>query len=555
MKNKFLPVVIVSIALLVFDSCKEEAHRLALYIPKDASSVFTVDIAAIKNKIVSSGITIDSLANLFSEHNSKNDLKWNDIENSGIDLTRTIYIFSKETNSIQQGKTRSGGLIAEVNDAQKLESFLKKQNAAAVSSGGSYKYMLIDDNAVAGWTDEVLIISTVNSTEHMANDDTLSQQQLAALFAQKESGSLASFNGFKDIMAKPGDIHFYTNTSAGLNAAVIPGMSQLNTLLEDSYSEGVINFEKGKIVATGETHYNKTIASMVDKNPPKQIKIDMIKKYPGTLTGFGVISFDPKLLIEILHYLGFDAMADSFASSIGFTTNDVVNAFSGDIAIMFSSRADQATKEFRPNISGFLLNVGIGDRTAFDKVFTGLLNKELLTKKGDTYQLGLAGGHGFVIGTGNNSLLVASSDELIKSYQSSSSNAATLPEGIEKQINNKSMALYIDINKLMQNKPGKDISAGTYGTDTSYTNNVAKAAQETFKNFIASAYKDDGKTFKSNFELNFVNANENSLASLTKFIAIAHKENEKRKVYSKSFRLDSPVIDSMQPENDSDDDE
>lgn len=531
MKNKFLPAVMVSLVWLVFASCKEETHRLELYIPKDASSVFTVDVAAIKNKIVSSGITIDSLANLFSEHNNKNDLKWNDIENSGIDLAQTIYIFSKETNSIQQGKTRSGGLVAEVSDAKKLESFLKKQSAAAVSSGTGYKYILIDDNAVAGWTDDVLIISTVNSVEHMANDDTLSQQQLTALFAQKESGSLASFDGFNDIMAKPGDIHFYTNTSAGLNAAAIPGMSQLNTLLEDSYSEGVVNFEKGKIEATGETHYNKIIANMVDKNPPGQIKMDMIKKYPGTLTGFGVVSFNPKLLIEILHYLGFDVMADSFASSIGFTTNDVINAFSGDIAVMFSSRADQATKEFRPNISGFLLNLGIGDRAAFDKVFTGLLNKELLTKKGGTYQLGLAGGHGFVIGTGNNNLLIASSDGLISSYQSSSSNTATLPGGIEKQINNKSMALYIDLNKLTQNKPGKDTSNKTYQADASYTNNVAKAAQETFKNFIASAYKDNGKTFKSNFELNFVNANENSLANLTKFIVIAHEENEKHKVH------------------------
>ena len=554
MKNKFLPVAIISVVLLVFASCKETPHRLALYIPKDATSVFTVDVAAIKNKIVSSGITIDSLANLFSEHN-ENGLQWNDIENSGIDLANPVYIFSKETNSIQQGKIRNGGLIAEVNDAKKLESFLKKQNNdIAVSAGNNYKYLLLEGNTVAGWTENVLIISTTNSGEHMANNDTVSQQQLAALFAQKEAASLASFDGFKDIMAKPGDIHFYTNTSAGLNTAVMPGMTQLNALVEDSYSEGVINFEKGKIEAAAETHYNKTLANMVDKNPPGQVKMDMIKKYPGALTGFGVISFDPKLLIDMLHYLGFDAMADGFASGIGFTTNDVVNAFSGDVAVMFSSRADHETREFKPNISGFLLNLGIGDKAAFDKVLTGLLNKELLTKNGDTYQLGLSGGHGFVIGTGNNSLLIASSEELIKAYQSPSSNAVNLPTGIEKQLNNKSMALYIDINKLMQNKPGKDSSPGTL-SDTSYTNKVAKTARETFKNFIASAYKDDSKTFKSNFELNFVNADENSLASLTKFIVVAHEENEKRKVYSKSYRPDFPPIDSMAAENDTDDED
>ena len=253
----------------------------------------------------------------------------------------------------------------------------------------------------------------------------------------------------------------------------------------------------------------------------------MIKNYPGLLSGFGIISFNPKVVIDILHYLGFDVMADSFASGLGFTTGDVMNSFSGDIAFMFSPRSEKAMQS-TPRYPGFLINLAIGDKAAFDKVLTGLLNKEILTKHGDEYQLGLAGGHGFVIETGNNSLLISSSDELIKAYQSPG-NKNGLPPDIEKKISNKSMALYVDINNLLLNKAAEDTGADIHWNDSYYFHNVSRAAKETFKDFIATTDKGDGKTIQGSFELNFVNTNENSLASLTKFLAIAREEKLKNK--------------------------
>ncbi|HEX5152771.1 MAG TPA: DUF4836 family protein [Parafilimonas sp.] len=527
MKNRAFAFAMIFVTIVAYTSCTKPASQLALYVPKDATAVFTIDTKALTDKIASSGITIDSLASLFKEEEGENGLQWNDIRNSGIDLDKSIYIYSKQTSSVQLGNIQSGALVAEVQDANKLEAFFKKQTSNNVLSADKYKYISLDNESAAGWTDRIVIISTTK-TSSTPGEKISAQQQLTTLFTQKESASIASLDEFGNMLAKPGDIHFYINTASGLNTTAVTGMTNLNALVQDSYTEGVINFEKGKIAATTESHYNKTLSGILTKYPSKNIDKDIIKNYPGALAGFGIISFDPKVLVDILHYVGFDVMADGFASGMGFTTSDVVNAFSGDIAIMYSPRSKTTGGQQQSGESGFLLNLAIGDKTAFDKVITGLLNKEILTKHGDEYQLGLAGGHGFVIENDNASLFISSSDELIKAYQAPG-NKAALPADIEKKISDKTMALYVDINQLLQNKTTKDSSADIHLRDSYYVFNVSKAAKETFKNIIATTDKGDGKTVKGNFELNFVNTNENSLASLTKFMAIARKEKLREK--------------------------
>ena len=553
MKNKFSLFTAICFAMLAFAACEKPVSQLAIYVPKDASAVFTIDTKAIMDKIASSGITIDSLANMLTKNNDEFALHWNDIKNSGINLNKPLYAFVKQTNSIQQGNIQSSGIIAEIDDAKKIEAFLKKEKVGAdVLSGGKYQYIALGDDYVAGWTDKILIISNVSGGnaspgKYSTGEGTLSQLQLTTLFTQNESASIASLGEFRDMLAKPGDIHFFTNASMNLGNMGMLGMTKANALLQGTYSEGAINFDKGKIIASGETHYNKTLTDILDKYPSKEINLDMIKSYPDTLSGFGIIAFNPKVLVDILHYLGFDMMADGFTSNMGFTTTDVVNAFSGDIAVMFSPRSDK-TMGMMPHTPGFLLSIAIGDKTAFDKVLNGLLNKQILTKNGDEYQLGLAGGHGFVIETGNNNLFISSSDELIKAYQSGSKNA--LPADVEKEVSNKSMAVYVDINTLLNNKSAKDSSVNIHLRDSHYIFNISQAAKATFKNLIATTDKSDGKSITGNFELNFVNTNENSLASLVKFISIAHEEEMKHKNDPQMFPPPGMMNDSTQPDKD-----
>ena len=220
MKNKLSVIAAVCFLIIAFAACKKPVPQLAKYVPKDASMVFTIDPQAIIDKIASSGITIDSLANMFTKKNDDYSLRWNDIKNSGVDLSKSIYFFSKETNSMQAGKTSTSGVIAEVNDVAKLEAFLKKEKVGAdVMSADDYKYISLGNEYIAGWTDKVLIISHVVGGHNSKGDFSTgqgmaSQVQLTTLFKQNESASIASADGFTDMFSKKGDMHFYTNALA-----------------------------------------------------------------------------------------------------------------------------------------------------------------------------------------------------------------------------------------------------------------------------------------------------------------------------------------------------
>ncbi|HYJ63421.1 MAG TPA: DUF4836 family protein [Parafilimonas sp.] len=549
MKHKPLLPVVISVLLFALSSCKQNVPQLALYVPKDAATVFVIDTKAITDKINSSGITMDSIMNMMDKYGS--NLHWSDIENSGVDLIKPFFAFNSTTNSMQNGNTENSGVVASLSATGKLESFLQKQlNTPNVKTDTKYKYIDLKDGSVVGWNNNVLILSSVKPNKQERADEALSHQQLTTLFTQSESNSLASISEFKNALNKPGDIHFWSNASGNLNNIPMLGMTKITTLFKDTYTDGTIDFENGKAIATAETHYNKTLSDILNKYPSREIDKSMLSRYPQPINGFGIVAFNPKVLIDILHYLGYDTMADNYTSEMGFSTNDIVNAFSGDIAVIFSDfKMEDKSIPYLPGVQSktpggeFLVNAKIGDKAAFNKVIAGLVNKNILTKNGDQYQLGFFGGHDFIIETTNNNLLIASDDALIKTYEASTTNSA-LTSDVEKEIDDKSMAMYIDIAAMLQKTNSSDTSAVK----------TMQAARATFKNFIASTDKSDGKSTNANLELNTVNANENSLAALVKFISIAHEENmhkrDKWAAYPPSSNQNE--TDSSTEQNDSD---
>jgi uncharacterized protein DUF4836 len=547
MKNKLSLPAIISFLLLAFSSCKQNVPQLALYVPKDAATVFIIDAKAITDKINSSGITMDSIVNMMDKHGS--NLRWSDIENSGVDLTKPVFAFNTTKTSVQMGNTENSGIVASLSGTGKLESFLQKQlNTPNVKTDTKYKYVDLKDGSVVGWTNNVLILSSVKPNKQERADEALSHQQLTALFTQSESNSLASVSGFKNALNKPGDIHFWSNASGSLNNIPMLGMTKITSLFQDTYTDGTIDFENGKAIVSSETHFNKTLSDMLKKYPAKEIDKSMISRYPKPVNGFGIVAFNPKVLVDILHYLGYDTMADNYTSEMGFSTNDIVNAFSGDIAVIFSDfKMEDKAIPYLPGVQSktpggeFLVNVKIGDKAAFDRVMNGLVNKNILSKNGDQYQLGFFGGHDFVIETTSNNLFIASDDALIKAYEASTTNAA-LTGDIEKEIDDKSMAIYVDVAGML-----KKANAG----DTSSLK-TAQAAQATFKNFIASTDKGDGKSVTGNLELNFVNTSKNSLAALVKFMSIAHEENMHKRDKWAAYPPHLNDTDSSMEQNDSD---
>src|SRR6187455_2122553 len=101
MKNKISAIVAICVVIVFFAACKKPSSKLALYVPADASAVLTIDAKTLTDKIASSGISIDSLANIFNNPMDENYIGWNSIQNAGIKLDKPIYAFLKDQNTMQ----------------------------------------------------------------------------------------------------------------------------------------------------------------------------------------------------------------------------------------------------------------------------------------------------------------------------------------------------------------------------------------------------------------------------------------------------------------------
>ena len=222
---------------------------------------------------------------MFFKKNDGYAMRWNEIQNSGISLTKPFFVFNTSSGSMQNGNTNSTAVIASIDDKDKLVAFLKKQEpGGAFLSETKYQYVSLGNGHIAGWNDKVLIISMAEgntSGNYSSGQGTLAQQQLTTLFAQQEAASIASVGEFRDLIAKKGDIHFWSNPASKLSSIPMLGMTKITTLLQDAYTDGTIDFENGKVIATTETHVNKTLSDMLNKYPAREIDENMLKQLPG----------------------------------------------------------------------------------------------------------------------------------------------------------------------------------------------------------------------------------------------------------------------------------
>ena len=544
MQNKFFCLLAIVIVSISFSACHQTTSSVALYIPKDAAVVVEIDTKTVLDKIKSSGISIDSLMNMFNKNG--NGVKWSDIQNSGVDLTKPFFVFSSTINSIQNGLTESSGVIAPLSARGQFESLLQTNfKLIKTKADTKYQYYDLDDGSMVGWNNDVIIISSVRINKIDKADEALSHQQLTTLFNQSKSNSVSSIDAFNDMLNKTGDVHFWSEVSGNLNNLPMANSTKIGELFKDTYTEGTIDFENGRSVANFETHFNSTLSDILKKYPPKEVDKNMVANYPNPVNGFAVFAFDPGVLVDILHYVGFDMMANQYASNLGFTMDDLIKSFSGDVAILFSnSNMNTNSTPMTDTVmkapgSQFLVNFKIADTASFNKILNGLSSHNMVMRDGNKIQLQNNGSHNFLMEVMGSSLIITSDSTLAATYVTGSSKNG-LPNGTEKEMNNKSMVGYIDIASLLQRTGSADTNAVR----------ISEAAQATFKNFFTTVDKSDDKTLTSHWELNTVNTNENSLVSLIKFAAVL-KQSGKLK-YPDGFKKYPPVPglrDSMQNQN------
>lgn len=534
MKHTLRYALLFATIIFVAASCKKAVPEQTKYIPKDAMLVFDLNWKSLSDKASKGNINWDSLYTSVADAETDSMMregkkKIQEFMRSGIDTTKDIFFFMKMGGSIMSGQQVSGGVVGAMKDASAFEAYIKKQpQSGEIQKGTNYSFVKIDGSFYVGWNNDVIIVAGAEGKQTAQDEqgsgssgNTSSDAQvLAALFAQKEEESVASIPEFRELMAEKGDMLFWSNSSGAFSSVPFLGMTKIADLFKDSYGAGVINFEDGKVTANFKSYSGKDLAAIWEKYKGPQVDMGMVNQFPSPVEGYAAFSFNPQIIAEIVKYGGFESTVKQFMEKTGFTMEEVLKIFKGDFAIVFGDMAyeetsytfgDEVYKTKKP-VAKLVFNVSIGDKAAYDKVLGKLA-------EGDDAMFEMKDGQyvpkkldGMAWSMDGKNLVIATDSVLMQQYLAGKGNAA-VPANIADQSKGKSVAMYIDIHKIL----------GAFASDSSSADAI-KTAQATFNNVIATSDNYNGKFVASNMELKMTNEKENSLVSLVKFIAAMSKE-------------------------------
>ncbi|MCU0322484.1 MAG: DUF4836 family protein [Chitinophagaceae bacterium] len=559
-----------STIILVLASCGNKAPKEAKYIPKDATAVLAVNPKSLEDKLKQGNISIDSFINKLSvaadtaETNKAKKL-WADFKNSTVNIDENVFLFVVQKGSVQKGQATAVTLTATIKDQSKFEDFIKKQNEQLkenpIQKESNFSYMENGYQTSLAWNSNVVMLTMYYKTPKMTFDSLGNYQmpdeastkkehkaEVARYFNLKSEESMGSVDLFNNMFKEKADAYGFS-TSAGTLAALSGtplNLPKLEELLKDNYSAGTFNFEEGKIVVKSVTHTNPMLSSILKKYAGPTVNMSALEKFPSqNINGAMLVSFNPELFNGLLTELQVGGMIDGFLAGQGLTSADIFKALKGEINVIVSdfSMAPKEVKyqDFEGKTQTFtssmpsaklIFSASIGNKLAFDKIMQKAVEAGVAVKTATGYTSGAAMASANLFLMVDDKNFVLASDSATYAAYAAGTGKATINADVLSKLKGKSTASFVDFTSLF--------TAAIAGVNDESGKKALTAANNTFKNVIVTSDNFEDKSVKSYFEVNMVNAKQNSLVSTANFIndliAIFKEEEAKRKaMYSTEY--------------------
>ena len=396
MKGRYQYFIIIVMAVC-FTACKKTNTQGRL-IPDDAAIALQVDGKSLLSKLSWNEIKENQLFQaMYSDSSLKATIKklLDDPEKAGIDIHNDLLFFTK--------KDSSGGYVA-IEGSVKDAALLKTFNAGITNNGSENEsdgvHYISHAPLCAGWNNEKFVY--VIDAPALKELDAMSRRMMKdsldagrpmprdisatckAVFALKESNSLAQDEKFTKLMKQPGDVRGWINSEALSGATVgMTAMVNLDKLYKGNITTFAANFDNGKISINAHSYAGEDLSKLYKKYGGGKLNEDMLKRIPGKeIVAMVALNFKPEGIKEFLKLLNLDGLLNIGLTSIGFTMDDFIKANKGDIAIGLSDlqlKTDTSsnyihrdnelpvTSKMKPDFN-FVFAASIGDKDAFNKL-------------------------------------------------------------------------------------------------------------------------------------------------------------------------------------------
>lgn len=540
-------LMISGAAVLLLTACSK-APEGGKHIPKTAALVFGINSKQIQDKLVTEGLSVDKIFEAVQDKDTTNEMAkaLKEAKNSGVDLKGDVY-FALVPG--EKGKSYATA-VAKLEDAAKFETFLKEKSKKEVKAGTDFKY-IIDKDGMVGFNKETIIgVFSINPNkfDQMGEDGAAAApsgpeadekgwvEVLNGLFHLKADESVGTIESFKEVQKEKGDVSFWMSSEQiyAFNPGTPSGMAALVTtnvkkLTAGSFQTAAVHFENGKIKINSLNYSGKEIQDIMKKYPMEKVNITALETYPSeNVLGFALMNFDLRMLGDIIKLMGMDGFANMGLAETGLTLDDILKAFTGEIALVASdfsvvskpSEWDSSYKVTKPEVK-WVFNMKVGDKAAFEKVMNTPMVGQMFTKQGEEYVPNQPMGE-VAVSVNSKRILAASDQGLLTSYADGKSKVK-LDEGVLSKAKGNVLSMYLSVEKLVNNIPAEEMKV---------PDSVLNDIKGLLKDFTVSTEPSNGKSQRSTMELNFKNENQNTLVQIVNFSKkmfayySAHKKEE-----------------------------
>ncbi|TAD85826.1 MAG: DUF4836 family protein [Bacteroidetes bacterium] len=555
MSSKLFSATLVA-ATLLFAACSKKGPSYAQYIPKEASYVMAVDVKSMVGKLESDSLTVENMLEILKDTDEPADYTralgiWKQFKDAGLDWNNPLLLAVPQLD-MDAGKLEFE-IVAGLSDAKKLEAFIAQlPDAPKVQKEKDLSFALTADWAI-GWNSSAVMILGNNNDLQALNgyvnpiDSNIAPvpgsaaapiEKLKKYFALAKDASVVSVAEFNNMMEKKSDIAIFTNSSSALNSAsanaALAMMPKVKDLVEGLYSTTYINFEDGKIVMDANTFAGKKLSELLKKYAGPQIDRSMVEAYPGTPMGISAFSFKPALIPGMLAETGLDALANLGLSQAGTTVDEISKCFAGDFAVIFGdfklqqvlkTSYDGSTYTSTEPDGNLVVAVKVGDKALLDKLLALATKQGMLLRSGNRLMLannGVADTTAKVaLGIENNMLIFSNNEATYKAYAANTSKAS-LPTSAVDAIDKKSVAFWMDGEKLLGGIPET-----IFDSTEVHSKNMLVRAKQVFKSAWFNSDNFDGKKINGKAELGLA-PGKNALPQLVRFLMYVAEESKAR---------------------------
>jgi hypothetical protein len=556
---QYLLVLVLLTSALV--SCKNNAPKEALLIPKDALAVVSLDAYSLRDKLKEDGITIDTiLSKIFEkDSNGKRDRKIiDDLRvNAGINWKEKIHFFVVRKKAADNTDITIMNVLASISDSSKLSSFIKTSdysNNKNIQKEKDFSYLDNKDNMLLAWDKEHIIAMFYNHQvkpyydsikmkfiiPEKGNSNKEMLAEVTKLFTQSEDESIISVKGFSEMFKTKSEGYVFSSTNNILgNLTGMPlQLPKLDELVNGNYLAATLSFENGKIIAKSTVFTNPMLSGILSKYAGPTVNLSLLENYPSqNINAIMMASFNPSIFEGTLKQLEVEGLLNEFLKKSGISSGDLYGALKGDIAVIVSDLGFSANDP-QKRIGKMIMNIPIGKKENFKKLMDKAVEMGTVQKKGDEYRGGdLIKTMGLYLVANDQNFIIASDSSIYTEYISKIKKSVINQDALD-YFKGKSTIIYFDVANTL-NSFIKDSTNNYYNSLTT--------AKKTIKDIIGSSENYSSESIKSVVELRMQNEKQNSLVTLVSLftniaVDVRQQAKREREAEEKMFPSGIPAV-------------